>query len=368
MQWFDDARTLEFVHGAVLFLGLILYAVLGGADFGGGVWDLLAHGPRAGAQRRAIAHAIGPIWEANHVWLIFVIVLTFTIFPPVFAAISEALYWPLLLALVGIVLRGAAFVFRQGSDPAARAYRVWERVFAVASAVTPALFGMTAAAISSGRIDVPGNGSGNGSGAGPATAPVFAWLGPFPLVIGAVAVATCAFLAAVYLTLETEGRVAEDFRRRAIWSGAVVGALVLLALPLTRRDAPVIWASFLDGIALVAIPLMVALATVTGIAVIRRRYVVARIAAILEVTVVLSGWMLAQFPFLVVPDLAFRESAASLAMMQVTLVIYIIGAVLMLPSLWFLFAIFKSERDVIGRRVAESPANLPERYGTADRP
>ena len=112
MPSLDDAQTLEFALGFILLLGVILYAVLGGADFGGGVWDLLARGPRANQQREVIAHAIGPIWEANHVWLIFVIVIVFTVFPPVYAALSVALFVPLTLALVGIVFRGVAFVFR----------------------------------------------------------------------------------------------------------------------------------------------------------------------------------------------------------------------------------------------------------------
>ena len=342
MGWFDDAHTLALIHGAILFFGLVLYAILGGADFGGGIWDLLARGPRADQQRTAVSVAIGPIWEANHVWLIFVIVLTFTIFPPVFAALSEALYWPLLLALVGIVLRGASFVFRQGSVPATRSWRLWRLVFAVSSAATPLFFGLTAAAISSGDIRVVDGEQ--------ATAPVSAWLGPFPIVIGLTAMAACAFLAAVYLTLETEGEVAEDFRRRAVWSGTAVGVLTLIALPLVYRDAPVVWEGFWGWIAVVAIPLMIVLATVTGVAMLRRRYLVARMAAVLEVSVVLSGWMLAQFPYLVVPGLEFDATAGPLATMQAVLIVYIIGAVLLAPALAFLLLIFKSERPVIGRR------------------
>ena len=345
MAWFDDAHTLATIHGAILFFGLVLYAILGGADFGGGIWDLLARGPRADQQRRAVSVAIGPIWEANHVWLIFVIVLTFTIFPPVFAALSEALYWPLLLALVGIVLRGASFVFRQGSDPATRSWRVWQTVFAVSSAVTPLFFGLTAAAISSGDIHVVDGER--------TTALLSAYLGPFPIVIGLTAVAACAFLAAVYLTLETEGAVAEDFRRRAVGSGLVVGALTLIALPLVHRDAPVVWDGFWGPIAVAAIPLMLVLATVSGVAVLRRRYLVARVAAVLEVAVVLCGWMLAQYPYLVVDDLTFDATASPLATLRAVLVVYVVGAVLLAPSLAFLLLIFKSERPVIGRRSSQ---------------
>ena len=132
MPWPDPQNQLAFLNGAILLLGVLLYALLGGADFGGGIWDLLAGGPRAAEQRKVIAHAIGPLWEANHVWLIFVIVLVFTVFPPVFAALSIALYIPLSLALLGIVFRGAAFIFRTPARNVATGAGVWDRVFAVA--------------------------------------------------------------------------------------------------------------------------------------------------------------------------------------------------------------------------------------------
>ena len=162
-------------------------------------------GPRAAEQRKVIAHAIGPIWEANHVWLIFVIVLVFTVFPPVFAALSIALYIPLSLALLGIVFRGAAFIFRTPARNVATGGGVWDRVFAVASTVTPVFFGMAAGAVASGQIRLE-------SGM-PVSDPWRTWLAPFPLAIGLLALATCAYLAAVYLTLETTGELQEDFRR-----------------------------------------------------------------------------------------------------------------------------------------------------------
>jgi len=142
----DVTLNLPFALGAILLLGVVVYAVTGGADFGGGIWDLLASGKRAKEQRLEIARAIGPIWEANHVWLIFVIVLTFSCFPPVFAAISTALYIPLSLILAGITLRGAAFIFRAYAHDVVNAQRNWGAVFAVSSALTPVLFGMCAGA------------------------------------------------------------------------------------------------------------------------------------------------------------------------------------------------------------------------------
>src|SRR6186997_5391 len=154
MLWPDPQHALEFACGAILLLGVVLYALLGGADFGGGIWDLFATGPRAAAQRKVIANAIGPIWEANHVWLIFVIVLVFTVFPPVFATLSIALYIPLSLALLGIVFRGAAFIFRTPARNIATGVGVWDRVFAIASTVTPVFFGMAAGAVASGQIQL----------------------------------------------------------------------------------------------------------------------------------------------------------------------------------------------------------------------
>ena len=154
MPWHDVTFDLAFANGAVLLAGIVLYALLGGADFGGGIWDLLARGSRADHQRQEIARAIGPIWEANHVWLIFSLVAAFTVFPKVFAIVCIALYIPLSLALLGIVLRGAAFVFRAYAHDVTLAQQGWGGVFAISSTVTPVFLGMCAGAVASGKIRV----------------------------------------------------------------------------------------------------------------------------------------------------------------------------------------------------------------------
>jgi cytochrome d ubiquinol oxidase subunit II len=308
MPWPDPQNQLAFLNGAVLLVGVLLYALLGGADFGGGIWDLLAGGPRAAEQRQVIAHAIGPVWEANHVWLIFVIVLVFTVFPPVFAALSIALYIPLSLALLGIVFRGAAFIFRTPARNVATGVGVWDRVFAVASTVTPVFFGMCAGAVASGQIRLV-------SGF-PVSDPWRTWLAPFPLAIGLLALATCAYLAAVYLTLETTGELQEDFRRRALGAGAVFAVLAALALILARSGAPWIWHGLTSRAAVVAVPLGILL---------------------------LAGWALAQYPYLVVPDLTFENAAATPAMMRAALVVLGIGALFLTPSLWLLYRVFKAD-------------------------
>lgn len=324
--------SLAFAHGAVLLLGVILYALLGGADFGGGIWDLLARGPRAGAQRTAISRAIGPVWEANHVWLIFVIVVVFTAFPPVFAALSTALYVPFSLALLGIVFRGAAFVFRAHAPDVAWAQAAWGRVFAIASTLTPALFGMAAGAVASGEIRVT-----EGEVISGYWSP---WLAPFPVVIGLLALVTCAYLAAVYLTLETTGPLQEDFRRRALGAGAVFTGLALVALPLARSEAPRIWQG-LTAEAIVVLPLAFGAAGLSGLAVWARRFHLARPAAAAAVATLLAGWALAQYPYLVVPDLTFEESAAPDATLRALLVVLGLGSAVLVPSLWLLFSVFK---------------------------
>lgn len=335
MPWPEPDLLLEFACGVILLLGVMLYAVLGGADFGGGVWDFLARGRRAEQQREVIAHAIGPIWEANHVWLIFVIVLVFTIFPPVFAAISVALYIPLSLALLGIVFRGAAFIFRTPARDVSYMGGAWDRVFAIASTVTPVFFGMAAGAVASGQIRVED---------GVVTSDLWrTWLAPFPLAVGLLALATCAYLAAVYLTLETTGELQEDFRQRALGAGVVFALLATIALILSRAGAPEIWAGLTGGAGLVVLAAGVFLALLSGWAVWTRRFRLARGSAVGEVALLLTGWALAQYPFLVVPDLTVTNAASSPAMMRASLVVFGLGALVLLPSLWFLFHVFKAD-------------------------
>ncbi len=355
MPWRDVTIDLTFVHGSILLLGVVLYAVFGGADFGGGIWDLLARGPRRREQRLAIAQAIGPIWEANHVWLIFVIVLTFTIFPPVFAVISTALYIPLSLVLVGITLRGAAFIFRAYAHDVITAQENWGRVFAAASAITPVLLGMCAGAVASGEIRVR-----NGEVTSDLWRP---WLGPFPIVIGLLALTTCAYLAAIYLTVETEGELQEDFRRRALAAACAFAVLGTLAVPLARSEAPQIWEGFIHRETWTFIPATATLGLATLWAVWSRRYMIARTSAIAGVTVMLAGWALAQYPYLVVPDIQYADAAASEAMMEAALIIYGIGGVILIPSLWLLFALFKGKNPAVTGEFGASTGELspPER-------
>jgi len=198
--------VLEVIVAIFILASLIVYALMGGADFGGGIWNMLAFGPRAQRQREAIADAIAPIWEANHVWLILVIVLLFTGFPRCFATMMTALNIPMTVMLLGIVLRGSAFVFRKYD---VKEERRWSTVFGMASFLTPFFQGVILGALTTGQIRVEQGRVLTGFMAG--------WLTPFALSCGVFALGLFAFLAATYLTLDTrdEPDLQDDFRRRA---------------------------------------------------------------------------------------------------------------------------------------------------------
>jgi cytochrome d ubiquinol oxidase subunit II len=326
----------HWVAGAIM-AALTLYALGAGADFGGGVWDLLARGPRAARQRELIAHAIGPIWEANHVWLILAVVLLFVCFPAAWAVLSTALHVPLSLMLVGIVLRGSAFAFRSygGEDDAGE--RRWGRVFATASIVTPVMLGTCVGAVAAGRIRLQG---------GRVTTGFFSWVGAFPLVVGLLTLALFAFLAAVYLTQETDDvALRSDFRLRALAAGLVTGALAFAALALARGEPGPMWPGLVGrrwSIAFHGVTGLAALGALVALA--RRRFGLARVLAVMQVILVLWGWALAQFPYVVPPDLTFAETAASPAVLRAVLGALAVGALVLVPSLAYLFRVFKSSR------------------------
>jgi len=326
----------------VAVLGVVAvtaYALLGGADFGGGIWDIAARGPCKEAQRAAIARAIGPVWEANHVWVIFLIVLLFTAFPAGFGILSTALYMPFTFALIGIVLRGAAFAFRAHARDAAGAQAAWGHVFGAASVITPFFLGAAVGAVASGHITVR---------EGVVTSGFWQpWLGPFPLACGALALALCAYLAATYLTVETTGALREDFRRRALVAGGAVATIATIALPLARRDATYLWNEVTGGRATPLVAGAIAVSLLSLGALVTRHFQIARIAAAGEVTLILWGWAAAQYPYLVVPDVPLAGVAASPAMLQAFLIGAAGGMALLVPALWLLFAILKGQNPAV---------------------
>ncbi|SDN34562.1 cytochrome bd-I ubiquinol oxidase subunit 2 apoprotein [Lentzea albidocapillata subsp. violacea] len=319
----------------VLWTGLTLYTLFGGADFGGGLWDLLAGGAERGKpQRELIEHSIGPVWEANHVWLIFVITLFWTGFPTAFAAFAATLYIPLTLAALGIIARGAAFAFRKVSD------ELWQRrlfgaAFAFSSLVTPFFLGTTLGAVASRRVptDIA------------AGDPLTSWLNPTSITTGVLAVATTAYLAAVYLTADARRtatpELSDAFRRRALLTGAGLGVLTLAALPIVRVDAPHLF----TGLTGPALPL-VAGGVVAGVLsmalLLTRRYLIVRITAALAVATILWAWAVAQYPVML-PGLTVHVAATSPAVLDAVLWVLAVGAAVLIPSLIYLYTVFQRE-------------------------
>ena len=315
---------------AALVASLTLYVLFGGADFGGGVWALLAVGPRAERQRDTIARALAPVWEANHVWLVLAIVILFTGFPSAFAAIATALHVPITLLLFGIVFRGAAFIFRAYGGAGRRPNRSWGQVFALASAVTPLLIGMIVGALTEGHIHIA---------RGQVQDLFSSWTTPFCVLAGVFAVSLFAFLAAVYLTLEADSpALADDFRRRALWSGgavAVTALAVVLAAPAEVRFG--LTMSFWSP------PLHVATgacAVLVFVCLYARAFRWARITAAAQVSCIVWGWALVQYPFLIRPDVTAHGAAAPAATIRLLLVLLGVGALVLFPALAYLYSVF----------------------------
>jgi cytochrome d ubiquinol oxidase subunit II len=306
-----------------MFAALVAYAVLAGADFGAGIWDLVSRGERAAAHRAALAKAIGPVWEANHVWLIFLVVLLFTCFPDVYAHASVALFWPLHLVLIGIVLRGAAYVFRAYASADAVARETWGRVFGASSALTPVLLGMCLGAVSTGDV--------------------YGWARPFPVANGVLALLICAYLAAVYLAWEShDAQVREDFRRRAIAIWWIAGAASIVTLFLARTEATRLWAGLTAWPAVGLVAAGSLLAPLSLLALRGRRFNAARLLGAAQVVALLAGWAAAQWPFLVYPDFTVANAAAPASTLSLTAWTLPFGLAALLPALWFLFKVFKS--------------------------
>ena len=308
-----------FFLGLVMACALTAYALLAGADYGGGVWDLFATGPHAARQRATIARAIGPVWEANHVWLILVVTVLFTGFPAAFAWLGTNLHLPIMLALIGIVLRGSAFVFR-AYGPSSHEDR-WGRVFAVASTVTPVLLGVLVGAITEG-----------GTGG---------WLTPFSTSVGFFTLTLFTYLAAVYLTFEArESEVREAFRARALVSGVLVGVMALLTL-LLAGAAPHVWEGLTSSPWAIPLHGMTAVAALGALGALwTRRYWWARTGAILQVTLIVWGWALTQYPYLIRPHLTLDLAAAPRPTRVLLVKVLSWGAAVVLPSLIYLFSVF----------------------------
>jgi cytochrome d ubiquinol oxidase subunit II len=337
---------LPEVIALLMLAGLVAYTLLGGADFGGGLWDLFATGPRARAQRALIEDVMAPVWETNHIWLIFVVVLLFSAFPPAFAVVTTALHVPLTLMLVGIVARGAAFVFRQYDDRRDEVQRRWGRVFAVASIVTPLFLGACLGAVTAGTIRVEDH---------VVTTGFFAsWLTPFSAACGVLVLALFAFLAAVYLTCEAgDPSLRDDFRVRAIVAGVALGAAALVAALSAGAHTAGFGARLFGSWWSLPHQVVTGAVAVTALAaLVTRRFRVARAAAIAQAVLMIVGWGLAQAPYLVTPDVTIAGAAAPRATLVVVAAAVGGGSVLLVPALYALMRVF---RMGAGRRLPLPP-------------
>jgi cytochrome d ubiquinol oxidase subunit II len=317
------------VAGTIVFLGVALYAVFGGADFGAGLWDLTAGGAVRGRRARAlIDRSLGPVWEANHVWLIFCLVVLWTAFTGAFASIMETLYVPLAIAAVGIVARGAGFAFGKVSETLSE-QRVYGAAFALSSVVTPFFLGTVAGGIASGRV--PANRPGD---------PITSWVNPTSMLGGVLAVVVCAYLAAVFLVAEASRRDLPDlersFRTRAIVAGVVAGAVAFAGIFVLRDDAPRLF-HHLTGVAL---PLVVisGLSGLGALTLLGRGVARAgRYLAAVAVAAVIGGWGVAQYPYLLGTHLTVSADAAPDATLEAVVVVFLVAAVTCVPSLVYLY-------------------------------
>ena len=335
------------VCAAILWIGVTFYAIFGGADYGAGVWDLLADlhiTGRAGARPRItskrvrgqIDRSIGPVWEANHVWLILVLVVLWTAFPPLFSAIMTTLYIPLALAALGIVLRGSGFAFRHALPGPVQ--RPASRVFGISSLVTPFFLGTVVGAIASGEVPAGGDGDPTGS-----------WIGFLPLVTGALFVVVAAYTAAVFLVRDSgaagDRELRDYFARRALVAAIVAGAAAVIGVIALHADARYVYDGLTSwpGIALVILSGICGVAAlgmlVTG------RSLGLRAAAVGAGTAVIWGYFAAVFPYVLPTSLKISEAAATSATLTTVIVVFVAAVILVVPSLALLYVL--SQRQAL---------------------
>lgn len=322
---------MAFVLAAAMALALMVYALTGGADFGAGILLFFSHRSQRKREHAAfIEHAIAPIWEANHVWLIFIIVVMFAAFPPAFTLLVVALHVPLTIMLIAIVLRGAAFVF-QAYDPG-DASKVWPVVFMGASAAAPLLLGVSLGAVASGQVT-------------PQADLVSAWWQPFPWVVGVFVAALFTLLAAVYLCCEATGELREDFRRRALIAEVIAGASAAAALFAARSGAARLFETLAGAPRAWALQLVIALLSLAACAMLwRRHYAAARVLVIAQVMGVVGGFLLTQYPWLIPPTRTIANSAAEPQVLSAVTGVAAAGGVLLAPAFLWLFFVFKRPR------------------------
>jgi len=348
--------VLADVPAILILIGLAAYAVLAGADFGAGAWTIMSRPHGAGRRLRDHArHAMGPVWEANHVWLIFILVICWTAYPGAFGSIASTLGIPLFVAAVGIILRGTAYALRGQAEDSRQAERI-ERLFGLSSILTPFALGAVAGGIASGRVPV-GNAAGH---------EWTSWLNPTSVMLGVLFVATSSYLAAVYLSADArrlgEPDLERAFHNRAIGGGIVAGGLAVAALLVVRSDARPIFDGLTSGAGIAALAVSGAAGIATLALVSLSRYEPARVAASIAVAAIIAGWAIAQEPRLL-PGLTVREAAAGNATLVALIIGVGVGTVILVPALFLLFRLF-----LVGTfdRALSRPPEAPPRAAEAE--
>lgn len=312
--------------------GLALYVVLGGADFGAGIWQLIGGSAEDSAKIRDHAHdSMAPVWEANHVWLIFVLTVFWTAYPVAFGSIASTLSVPLFVAAIGIILRGATYALRSGASSNQQARRI-DTVFAISSILTPFALGTVVGAVAARRVPV-GNAAGH----------LFSsWTSPTSILIGALAVVSSAYIAAVFLSADAvrlgDDDLAEAFRTRALLAGVLAGVLALAGLVVVHADVHSLYHRLAagDGLPALIVSMVAGLATLA--LVVLRRFEPARYTAALAVAAIVAGWALAQQP-LILPGLTIAKAAAPHDTLVLVTVAVVGGGAILFPSLGLLFGL-----------------------------
>jgi cytochrome d ubiquinol oxidase subunit II len=332
---------LDYVVIIQLWISVIIYAVLEGADFGGGILSFFAFGEQKEAQQSFVEEAIGPVWEANNVWLTYLVVGLFTGFPIVMQLLTTALFIPIAFILIGIVLRGSSVVFHTFSGHTLLIKKTWQRTFGIASTITPFLYGAAGAAVASGALHMVHGHMPIGL--------VWAWTTPFAIMIGLVGMALSATLAAVYLTVEAEGQqrleLVKIFRRRGFIAGSIMALLGMVALGLMPSEATPLW----DGLTnhgYWALAITAVLGAAAAAALFFRRYRLTRVLMILQTAGVLGTWGVSQAPYIVPPDFTITQAASPPLTMLELFITAFVGMGMLVPALWFLFHVFKGAHVV----------------------
>ncbi|MGI9584590.1 MAG: cytochrome d ubiquinol oxidase subunit II [Acidimicrobiia bacterium] len=323
---------MSTIAAGILLIVITAYAIFGGADFGAGFWDLVAGGSDRGRKpRTVIDESIGPVWEANHVWLVFALVVLWTGFPEAFSSIFLTLFVPFTLAAFGVVLRGSSFAFRHGVTNL-KERRAFGAIFAASSVLVPFCLGAAAGAIASGRVPTDGV----------AGDPWSSWLNPTSILGGVLAVCVVAYLSAVYLVYDarrlSDGDMVEYFRKRALAASIVAGGVAFVGIFVLRADAPYLF----DGLTSRALP-MVAISAVAGITslalLIGHAHRGARMAAICAVGAVIFGWGIAQWDYILPETLTIADAAAPSGTIGALIVVTVFAAIFVFPAIALLFVL-----------------------------